>query len=35
MKKPLYQKIGTGMEKEIARTDIEMDKLLRKILGFV
>ena len=35
MKKPLYQKIGTGMEKEITRTDIEMDKLLRKILGFV
>ena len=31
MKKPLYQKNGTGMEKEIIRTDIEMDKLKRMV----
>ena len=33
MKKPLYQKNGTGMEKEIYRKyiDIEMDKLKRMV----
>ena len=31
MRKPLYQKNGTGMEKQITRTDIEMDKLKRMV----
>ena len=31
MKKPLYQKNGTGIEKQITTTDIEMDKLKRMV----